>query len=197
MPGITYDQFLTTSTLALQRGAGAAASGVQRDWVKQFLPSTLNKLAEQVAEDPARRPLLIKQIDVGITRKDNGISEGEIDIDAMRQILFTALVHSSCFDPASIVEDGNQPLELLYKQDWHRVVNSARYLNPAYAYYSLRGSTLVARPSAAITDFGPTLKLYVPAIPDFDTVPLPYELVDDSQAILWSFAGQFLTAKAK
>src|SRR5262245_52551958 len=59
MPAITYDQFLTTSTLALQGGEGAAASGVHRDWVKQLLPSALNKLAEDVAEDPAKRLLLL------------------------------------------------------------------------------------------------------------------------------------------
>jgi len=193
MPAITYDQFLTASTLALQRGAGASASGVHRDWVKQLLPSALNRLAEVVAEDPARRPLLLKEIEIVITRKDNGIWEGAITADAYRQILFSRLRYSDCFDKNAVVEENNQLLELLYKEDWRRVANMARYLNPAYAYYSLRGPTLIARPSAELADFSGTLLLHVPAIPDFNTVPLPYDLVDDAQAILWEGARQFLT----
>ena len=197
MPPISYDQFLTASTLALQRGAGASASAVHRDWVKQFIPSTVNKLAEQVAEDPAKRPLLLKEVEVAITRKDNGVWEGAVNTDAYRQILLSALRHASCFDKNAVIEENNQVLELLYKEDWRQVANTARYLNPAYAYYSLRGPTLLARPSAAMGDFSGTLLLHVPAIPDFNTVPLPYELVDDAQMILWDLAGKFLTAKAK
>jgi hypothetical protein len=37
--------------------------------------------------------------------------------------------------------------------------------------------------------FSGTLVLHAPAIPDFNTVPLPYELVDGAQAILWAMAG--------
>jgi hypothetical protein len=198
MAGITYDQFLTASTLALQRGAGGPASGVQRDWVTQLLPAALNQLAVEVAEDPARRPLLLQKIEVDVTRQDNGTYEGAIDVDAQRQVLYSALCYSSCFD-LSLVEDGgsNQPLELLYKEDWRRVVNTAKYMNPAFAYYSLRDRTLVARPSAEFTDFGPKLTLYAPSIPDFNTVPLVYELVDDAQAVLWKAAAQFLTAGSK
>ena len=76
MPAITYDQFLTASTLALQGGQGAAASGVHRDWVKQLLPSALNKLAEVVAEDPAKRPLLLKVIEVSIANQATASSRG-------------------------------------------------------------------------------------------------------------------------
>jgi hypothetical protein len=50
MPAIICDRFLTASTLSLQGGEGAAASGVYRDWVKQLLPSALNRLAEVVGE---------------------------------------------------------------------------------------------------------------------------------------------------
>ena len=193
MPAITYDQFLTASTLALQGGEGAAASGVHRDWVKQLLPSALNKLAENVAEDPARRPLLVTQIEVSITAEANGVWKGTINTDAFRQILFSAFKYSSCFDKTSL-EEAAQPLELLYKEDWKRVANAARYLNPAYGYYSLRGPTLIARPPTSPA-FSGTLLLHVPAIPDFNTVPLPYELVEDAQTILWAMAGTFLTAK--
>jgi len=70
----------------------------------------------------------------------------------------------------------------------------ARYLNPAYAYYSLRWPTLIARPPT-IPAFSGTLLLHAPAVPDFNTVPLPYELVDDAQEILWGMAAPFLTAK--
>jgi len=193
MPAITYDQFLTASTLALQGGEGAAASGVHRDWVKQFLPSALNKLAEVVAEDPGKRPLLVKQVEVPIANQGNGVWQGTISTDGFRQILFSALKYSSCFDKTSL-EEASQPLELLYKEDWKRVANAARYLNPAYAYYSLRGPTLIARPPTSPA-FSGTLVLHAPAIPDFNTVPLPYELVDDAQEILWEMAGTFLTAK--
>jgi hypothetical protein len=193
MPAITYDQFLTASTLALQGGEGAAASGVHRDWVRQLLPPALNKLAEAVAEDPAKRPLLVKQIEVPIANQGNGVWQGTINTDTFRQILFSALKYSSCFDKIAI-EEGVQPLELLYKENWQRVANAARYLNPAYAYYSLRGPTLIARPPTSPA-FSGTLLLHAPAIPDFNTVPLPYELVDDAQAILWSLAAPFLTAK--
>jgi hypothetical protein len=193
MPAITYDQFLTASTLALQGGEGAAASGVHRDWVKQLLPSALNKLAENVAEDPARRPLLVTQIEVSITAEANGVWKGTINTDAFRQILFSGLKYSSCFDKTSI-EEAAQPLELLYKEDWKRVANVARYMDPNYGYYSLRGPTLIARPPAT-PSFSGTLLLHAPAIPDFNTVPLPYELVDDAQTILWALAAPFLTAK--
>jgi hypothetical protein len=194
MPAITYDQFLTASTLALQTGEGAAASGVHRDWVAQLVPSALNKLAEAVAEDPAKRPLLLLQVDVPITSQPNGIWQGTINTDTYRQILFSGLRYSSCYDKVT-VEEGSQPLELLYKEEWRRVVNTVRYLNPAYGYYSLRGATLIARPPSAPA-FSGTLVLTAPAIPDFNTVPLPYELVDDAQAILWALAAPFLTAKA-
>src|SRR5262245_6515684 len=50
MPVITYDQFLTASTLALQSVEGGPASGVNRDWVKKLLLSVLNGLRL-----PARR----------------------------------------------------------------------------------------------------------------------------------------------
>jgi hypothetical protein len=70
------------------------------------------------------------------------------------------------------------------------VANAARYLNPAYGYYSLRGPTLIARPPTSPA-FSGTLVLTAPAIPDFNTVPLPYELVDDAQVILWEMAIQF------
>jgi hypothetical protein len=193
MPTITYDQFLTASTLALQGGEGAAASGVHRDWVKQLLPSALNKLAEAVAEDPAKRPLLVKQIEVPITAEANGVWKGTINTDTFRQILFSALKYSSCFDKTSL-EEAAQPLELLYKEDWKRVANAARFLNPAYGYYSLRGPTLIARPPTTPA-FSGALLLHAPAIPDFNAVPLPYELVDDAQAILWTMAAPFLTAK--
>ena len=73
MPAITYDQFLTASTLALQAGEGSDGSGVHRDWVRTLLPSALNKLAEAGAEDPAKRPLLLKEIEVTITADPNGI----------------------------------------------------------------------------------------------------------------------------
>src|SRR5262245_65945174 len=112
MPAITYDQFLTASTLALQGGEGSAASGVHRDWVKQLLPSALNKLAEVVAEDPAKRGLLLKQIEVPITPQGNGIWQGAITADTYRQVLFSALKYSSCFDKVT-VEEAAQPLELL------------------------------------------------------------------------------------
>src|SRR5262245_28687972 len=105
MPAITYAQFLTASTLALQGGEGAAASGVRRDWVRQFLPSALNKLAENVAEDPAKRPLLLKTIEVPIANQGNGVWQGTINTDTYRQVLFSALRYSSCFDKTSI-EDG-------------------------------------------------------------------------------------------
>src|SRR5687767_4172020 len=120
MPAITYDQFLTASTLALQGGEGGEGSSVHRDWVKQLLPSTLNKLAENVAEDPAKRKLLIREIEVSITAQPNGIWRGTINTDDFRQILFSALKYSSCYDKTS-VEEGSQPLELLYKEDWKRV----------------------------------------------------------------------------
>jgi hypothetical protein len=194
MPAVTYDQFLTASTLALQGGEGAAASGVHRDWVKQLLPSALNKLAENVAEDPTKRPLLVTQVEVPITAEPNGVWKGTINTDAFRQILFSALKYSSCFDMTS-VEEAAQPLELLYKEDWKRVANKARYMDPNYGYYSLRGPTLIARPPATPA-FSGTLLLNVPAIPDFNTVPLPYELVDDAQEILWEAARQFLKAMA-
>jgi hypothetical protein len=193
MPAITLDQFLTASTLALQGGDGAAAAGVHRDWVKQLLPSALNKLAENVAEDPAKRPLLVTQIEVPIANQGNGVFQGTISGDTFRQILFSALKYSSCFDKVA-VEEAAQPLELLYKEDWKRVANTARYLNPAYGYYSLRGPTLIARPPTSPA-FSGTLVLHAPAIPNFDTVPLPYELVDDAQAVLWGLAAPFLTAK--
>jgi hypothetical protein len=193
MPAITYDQFLTASTLALQGGEGAATSRVHRDWVKQLLPSALNKLAENVAEDPAKRPLLLKEIEVPIAADSNGIWKGTINTDGFRQILFSALTYSSCFDKTA-VEETFQPLELLYKEDWKRVANKARYLNPAYGYYSLKGPTLIARPPTT-PGFSGTLVLTAPAIPDFNTVPLPYELVEDAQAVLWGLADPFLTAK--
>jgi hypothetical protein len=193
MAAITYDQFLTASTLALQGGEGGPASGVHRDWVKQLLPSALNRLAEVVAEDPAKRPLLVKQIEVPIANQGNGVWQGTINTDTYRQVLFSALKYSSCFDKTA-VEEVSQPLELLYKEDWKRVANVARYLNPVYGYYSLRGPTLIARPPASPA-FSGTLLLHAPAIPDFNAVPLPYELVDDAQAILWQMAGTFLTAK--
>src|SRR5262245_49051090 len=189
MPAITYDQFLTTSTLALQGGEGAAASGVHRDWVKQLLPSALNRLAEVVAEDPANRPLLLKVIEVPIANQGNGVWQGTINTDSYRQVLFSALKYSSCFDKTA-VEEAAQPRELLYKEDWKRVANAARYLNPAYGYYSLRGPTLIARPPTSPA-FSATLLLHAPAIPDFNTVPLPYELVEDAQVILWEIARQF------
>jgi len=193
MPAITYDQFLTASTLSLQGGEGASASGVHRDWVKQLLPSALNKLAEAVAEDPAKRPLLLKEIEVPIASSANGVWKGTISGDIFRQILFSALRYSSCVDRTT-VEEAAQPLELLYKEDWKRVANTARYLNPAYGYYSLRGPTLIARPPTSPA-FSGILVLTAPAIPDFNTVPLPYELVEDAQAILWGLAAPFLTAK--
>jgi hypothetical protein len=193
MPAITYDQFLTASTLALQGGEGAAASGVHRDWVKQMLPAALNKLAEAVAEDPAKRPLLVTQIEVPISADSNGVWKGTISGDAFRQVLFSGLKYSSCFDKATF-EEASQPLELLYKEDWKRVQNTARYLDPNYGYYSLRGALLIARPPASPA-FSGTLVLHTPAIPDFNTVPLPYELVDDAQTILWTMAGAFLKAK--
>jgi hypothetical protein len=164
MPAITYDQFLTASTLALQAGAGSDGSGVHRDWVKQLLPAALNKLAEAVAEDPAKRPLLVKEIEVPITADPNGIWKGTINTDAFRQILFSALKYSHCVDKASM-EEASQPLELLYKEDWKRVGNAARYLNPEYGYYSLRGAQLIARPPASPALSG-TLVLNAPAIPD-------------------------------
>jgi hypothetical protein len=193
MPAITLDQFLTASTLALQGGEGAASSGVHRDWVRQLLPSALNKLAENVAEDPGKRPLLLKEIEVPIAADSNGIWKGAISADAFRQVLFSALRYSSCFDKTA-VEEATQPLELLYKEDWKRVANIARYLNPAYGYYSLRGATLIARPPTTPA-FSGILLLHAPAIPDFNTVPLPYELVEDAQAVLWGLAAPFLTAK--
>jgi hypothetical protein len=67
-------------------------------------------------------------------------------------------------------------------------------MDPNYGYYSLRGRTLIARPPATPA-FSGTLVLHAPAIPDFNAVPLPYELIDDAQAILWAAAGQFLAAK--
>src|SRR5262245_30106231 len=156
MPAITYDQFLTTSTLALQGGEGGSASGVHRDWVKQLLPSVLNRLAEVVAEDPAKRPLLLKQIEVSIAPQGNGVWQGTINTDTYRQVLFSALKYSSCFDKTAL-EEASQPLELLYKEDWKRVANVARYLNPAYGYCSLRGATLIAAPptSPAISGMVP------------------------------------------
>jgi hypothetical protein len=193
MPSITYDQFLTASTLALQAGEGSDASGVHRDWVKQLLPSALNNLAENVAEDPAKRQLLLTEIDVPITADPNGIWMGTINTDIFRQILFSGLRYSTCLDKVTL-EEGSQPLELIYKEDWARVGNIARWMNPNYGYYSLRGALLIARPPAGFT-FSGTLVLNAPAIPDFNTVPLPYELVDDAQQILWEMAGTFLTAK--
>jgi hypothetical protein len=74
------------------------------------------------------------------------------------------------------------------------VTNIARYLNPAYGYYSLRGPTLIARPPATPA-FSGTLLLHAPAIPDFNTVPLPYELVEDAQVILWEMAAQFFNLR--
>jgi hypothetical protein len=70
------------------------------------------------------------------------------------------------------------------------VANAARFLNPAYGYYALRGPTLIARPPTSPA-FSGTLVLHAPAIPDFNIVPLPYELVDDAQMILLGIAGQF------
>ena len=193
MPAITYDQFLTASTLALQAGEGSDGSGVHRDWVKKLLPSTLNKLAEAIAEDPAKRPLLLKEVEVPITAAPNGIWKGTINTDAFRQILFSALKYSSCVDKASMEEE-NQQLDLLYKEDWRRVGNAVRYMDPNFGYYSLRGAQLIARPPSSPSLSG-TLVLNAPAIPDFQTVPLPYELVDDAQTILFAMAGTFLTAK--
>jgi hypothetical protein len=195
MPAITYDQFLTASTLALQGGEGGPASGVHRDWVKQLLPSALNKLVEVVAEDPAKRPLLLKVIEVPIAHQGNGVWRGTINTGTYRQVLFSALKYSSCFDKTAL-EEASQPLELLYKEDWKRVANTARYLNPAYGYYALQGPTLIARPPTSPA-FSGILVLTAPAIPDFNTVPLPYELVDEVQQILWVMAGTFLTAKAE
>ena len=91
-------------------------------------------------------------------------------------------------------EEASQPLELLYKEDWKRVGNAAQYMDPNFGYYSLRGSHLIARPPAS-PSFSGTLVLNAPAIPDFNTVPLPYELVDDAQAILFAMAGTFIQAK--
>jgi hypothetical protein len=193
MPGISYDQFLTTSALALQGGEGAAASGVHRDWLKTLLPAALNRLAEVVAEDPAKRPLLVKTVEITIANQGNGIWQGTINGDTFRQILFSGLCYSSCFDKTSI-EEALQPLELLYKEDWRRVANAARYMNPEYAYYSLRGPTLIARPATSPA-FSGILVLNAPGIPDFNTVPLPYELVEDAQLILFEMAKPFLTAK--
>jgi hypothetical protein len=190
---ITYDQFLTASTLALQSGAGSDGSGVHRGWVKQLLPSALNKLAETIAEDPAKRPLLLKEIEVPIAAQPNGIWKGTINTDAFRQALFSGLRYSSCFDKVT-VEEASQPLELLYKEDWRRVQNAARYMDPNFGYYSLREPLLIARPPATPSLNG-TLVLNAPAIPDFNTVPFPYELVEDAQEILWTMAGTFLQAK--
>lgn len=193
MPAITYDQFLTTSVLALQGGEGAPASGVHRDWLKTLLPAALNRLAETIAEDPAKRPLLLKSVEVTIANQGNGIWQGTISDDAFRQILFSGLCYSACSDKTAF-EEGSQPLELLYKEEWRRVANAARYLNPNYGYYSLRGATLIARPPASPA-FSGTLVLTAPAIPDFNTVPLPYELLDDAQAVLFEMAQPFLSAK--
>jgi len=49
---------------------------------------------------------------------------------------------------------------------------------------------LIARPPTAL-GFSGTLLLHAPAIPDFNTMPLPYELVEDAQVILWEMARQF------
>jgi hypothetical protein len=92
MPAITYDQFLTASMLALQGGEGAAASGVHRGWVKQLLPSALNKLAENVAEDPTKRPLLVKEIEVPIVAESNGIWKGTISGDLPADFILGAEV---------------------------------------------------------------------------------------------------------
>src|SRR5262245_24408878 len=119
MPAITYDQFLTASTLALQGGEDGPACSVHRDWVKHVLPAALNKLAEVVAEDPAKRPLLLKQIEVTIANQGNGVWQGTINTDTYRQVLFAGLKYSSCFDKTAL-EETSQPLELLYKEDWRR-----------------------------------------------------------------------------
>ena len=161
--------------------------------MKQLLPSALNTLAEAVAEDPAKRPLLLRVIEVPIANQGNGVWQGTINTDTSRQVLFSALKYSSCFDKTAL-EEAAQPLELLYKEDWKRVANIARYLNPNYGYYSLRGSTLIARPPTSPA-FSGTLLLHAPAIPDFKTVPLPYELVEDAQVILWETAGQFFNLR--
>src|SRR5262245_47258634 len=67
----------------------------------------------------------------------------------------------------------DRPLESLYKEDWRRVANTARFLNPAYGYYSLREPALIPRPPTTPVFSGPLL-LHAPAIPDFNTVPLPF-----------------------
>jgi hypothetical protein len=77
----------------------AAASGVHRDWVKQLLPSALNKLAENIAEDPAKRPLIVTQIEVPITADPNGVWTGTINTDGIcckNSLAIQNVVVSSC-----------------------------------------------------------------------------------------------------
>jgi hypothetical protein len=64
-------------------------------------------------------------------------------------------------------------------------------------YLLLRSRNFICCIARAPTSpaFSGTLFLHAPAIPDFNTVPLPYELVEDAQAILWETAGQFLNPR--
>lgn len=192
MPNISAEQFVNTCADTLRRGKSEDESGIYSDWLVSLLPMALPAFAWKVAQDASKRGQLSFKFEIELGA--DGASDPDVDL---RQMLKKALVFATCEDLSK--QDGaGENFKLIYKPNWQDVTEQARYLDPQFAYYAVRGDRIVTRPSEGDAAVQGALQIHCVYVPDFSSnFPLPYELAGEAMEEVLGLALPGAAANAK
>lgn len=194
MSNISAEQFVNTCAEALRRGKSEDEAGIYTDWLVSLLPMALPAFAWKVAQDTSKRGQLSFKFEVELGA--DGMSDPDSSAD-LRQMLKKALVFATCEDLGK-QDSAGENAKLIYKPNWQDVAERARYLDPQFAYYAVRGDRIVTRASEGDAAVQGALQIHCVYIPDFTSnFPLPYELAGEAMEEVLSLAlpGAAMNAK--
>lgn len=185
---VNATQFVNTIGGFLRKGQSEAASGIYNDWILTLLPTALDTLTEKVAKDPERRGLLTRKFVVPLFADGTG-NFNPADSKAIQK---ASLCYAQCEDLGK--QDGmNENVRLIYKPNWQDVAELNRYLDPQFAYFSVRNNTVVTRASGGDPAVLGPLWIYAVYVPDFDTYEMPDELAGEGVAHVIALAASVLS----
>lgn len=184
---VNATQFVNTIGGLLRKGQSEAASGIYNDWILTLLPTALDVMTAKVASNPDQRGLLTRKFTVPLFADGTGNFD-PVDSKAIHK---ASLCYAQCEDLGK--QDGvGENVRLIYKPNWQDVAELNRYLDPQFAYFSVRNNTVVTRASGGDPAVYGPLWIYAVYVPDFDVYEMPDELAGDGIAQVLALAAQVL-----
>lgn len=163
---MTRNELVAVTTRRLQAGKTPTAANVSRDDVDMLVLQAMSRLCSVAAQSPSLRHLLVSKVTPALT------ATGEVDltVSPCLDLHRGSLQYASVYDP----DDTDELQPYVFRDNWQDLDG---YLDQAYGYYAVRGSSIVFRRrqtvEEAVTSLTGNMRIYGLLIPFKGAAVLP------------------------